>query len=280
MKQFAFVCLALGYAVALQAQTTVNYNVILRSNATTVTMWDGNVLTAFGMAPSISTMATVPAFTIHCNEGDTVVLNARNVSQGEHHTVHPHGLDVDTRNDGDPATSFWLEHMQDTTYTFIAKHAGTYLYHCHVGDVLHVQMGMYGLVIVHAAGGAVTAWTGGPAFNREYAWLCSEMDEYWHDSIPEHDPLTDTLHIPPYEPDYFLINGKSETQLASDTRRPAVAGAAQYGHGGCVTWRTLRRDVNAGGRGCFVGGRAVCGYEYRPGFERSADPGHHTRISQ
>lgn len=217
MKRNLVLLFALCSALSLKAQTTVEYNVILRSNATTTTMWDGNVLTAYGMAPDLSTMATVPAFTIHCFEGDTVVITARNVSQGDHHTVHLHGLDVDTRNDGDPMTSFWLEHMQDTTYTFVAAHAGTYFYHCHVGDVLHVQMGMYGLVIVHAAGGANTAWTGGPMFNKEYAWLTSEMDEYWHDSIPEHDPLTDTLHIPPYEPDYFLVNGKSETQLAGDT---------------------------------------------------------------
>lgn len=195
------------------AQTTRTFNVYLRSNFGTDTMWDGNVIRVFGMTGLLSASPRIPAKTIYCNEGDTVILNALNISQNEHHTIHLHGLDVDTRNDGDPMTSFSLEHMQDTTYTFIAKHAGTYLYHCHVGDVVHVQMGMYGLIVVKAANEVNTAYTGGPAFDQSYNWILSEVDKSWHDTVPAHDPITDTIHLPPYHPDYFLINGKSETQL-------------------------------------------------------------------
>jgi FtsP/CotA-like multicopper oxidase with cupredoxin domain len=106
--------------------------------------------------------------------------------------------------------------MQDTTYSFRATHAGTYIYHCHVADVVHVQMGMYGLIVVKAAGGVNTAWTGGPAFSQDYKWLTAEYDRSWHDSIPYHDPNEDTVHVPPYIPDYFLINGHSQQELISD----------------------------------------------------------------
>ena len=206
-----FLCLYSG------AQTTRYYQVILRSDVGEITLWDGTIIPAYGFSPLLSQPISVPGYTIYAEEGDTVIITARSVSQGAHHTIHLHGLDVDTRNDGDPATSFYLEHMQDTDYTFIATHAGTYIYHCHVADVVHVQMGMYGSVIVSAAGGAAQAWTGGPAFDKEYNWLLTEVDTAWHYDPPEHDVNTDTFSIPPYTPQYFLINGISDTMLASNS---------------------------------------------------------------
>lgn len=199
------------------------YNEFLRSNFGDQTMWDGETFRVFGITNTIVETPQAPARTLFCNEGDTVILNTLSFSQLDHHTIHLHGLDVDTRNDGDPMTSFWLEHLQDTTYSFRATHAGTYLYHCHVGDVVHVQMGMYGLIVVKAAGGAQTAWTGGPAYDQGKNWITSEMDRAWHDTIPVHDPDMDTLHIPPYLPDYFLINGKSHQELVHDSIRISAA---------------------------------------------------------
>jgi plastocyanin len=198
------------------AQTTFTYNCILRSNVQKDTLCDGRVLPVFGITSSLGSPAKIPAKILYCNEGDSVVLVARSISQNEHHTIHLHGLDVDTRNDGDPSTSFWLSHMQDTTYSFRAKYAGTYLYHCHAADVVHVQMGMYGMIVVRAAGGAKNAWTGGPAFNSDRKWLMSEVDSVWHYHVPVHDTLMDTLRIPKYEPQYFLINGKCGSEVSSD----------------------------------------------------------------
>jgi hypothetical protein len=208
--------LFLVFAVILQAQTTITYLCILRSNAQKDTLCDGRVLPIFGIASTLSGATKIPAKILYCNEGDSVVLNTKSISQGEHHTIHLHGLDVDTRNDGDPATSFWLSHQQDTTYSFKAKNAGTYLYHCHAADVVHVQMGMYGMIVVRAAGGVKTVWTGGPVYNKDYKWLMSEIDSTWHYHVPVHDTLLDTLHIPKYQPNYFLINGKCGSEISND----------------------------------------------------------------
>jgi FtsP/CotA-like multicopper oxidase with cupredoxin domain len=211
-----FIIVLLFAALCVSGQTTLNYTVILRSNVGMDTMWDGVSMRVFGLTPGLSAPVKVPALVLYCNEGDSVVLDARSISQNEHHTIHLHGLDVDTRNDGDPSTSFWLQHMQDTTYSFKANNAGTYLYHCHVADVVHVQMGMYGMIVVRAAGGVNTAWTGGPAFSQDYNWLMAEYDRSWHDTILYHDPIEDTIHIPPYTPDYFLVNGHSQQELLTD----------------------------------------------------------------
>lgn len=211
-----FLAFAFLLTLVAESQNTITYQCILRSNAQKDTMCDGKVIPIFGITNTLGAAAKIPAKILYCNEGDSVVLNTKSISQNEHHTIHLHGLDVDTRNDGDPSTSFWLSHLQDTTYSFKAKYAGTYLYHCHVADVSHVQMGMYGMIVVRAAGGVKTAWTNGPSFNKDYKWLMSEVDSVWHFNIPVHDTIADTVHIPKYIPNYFLINGKCGNEINTD----------------------------------------------------------------
>jgi FtsP/CotA-like multicopper oxidase with cupredoxin domain len=213
----------LAMTPAVSAQQLKEYNVFLRSNIGKATMWDGVVVTTFGMATKLSGDPTLPAATLYCNEGDTLVLNALSISQKDHHTIHLHGLDADTKNDGDPATSFELSHMQTFPYTVVADHAGTYIYHCHEMDVIHVQMGMYGLIVVRPKDGGQTAWTGGPHYDRTVSWLTSELDRSWHENIPPHDTVADTIHVPPYRPGYFLINGKSESQIDGENTIPISA---------------------------------------------------------
>jgi hypothetical protein len=112
--------------------------------------------------------------------------------------------------------------MESGTYRFKAPHPGTYLYHCHVVSPLHVQAGMYGLLIVKPKGTDNLTWTGGYSFDREYAWLTSELDSTWHSFNVIHNKEADKTPLPHYDPQYFLINGKSEHQL-SDTSIKIVA---------------------------------------------------------
>lgn len=222
MKKFVIVA-AILLSQSVFAQHLKEYNVVLRSNVGKATMWDNVVMPIFGMTIRLSAEPTLPAPTLYCNEGDTLVLNALAISQGDHHSIHLHGMDADTKNDGDPATSFSLAHTQTFPYTVVANHAGTYIYHCHFTDVIHVQMGMYGLVIVRPKDSSATAWTGGPRYDKTVSWLFSELDSSWHKNIPKHDSIADTIHVPPYRPEYFLINGKSESQIAIDTSIPINA---------------------------------------------------------
>jgi len=196
------------------SQVNRTYDLIMRSNFGTTTLWDNNIVRIYGFSQALSAQPTLPGPTLYVNEGDSLLVNAANISQLHTHTVHLHGMDANTKNDGDPMTSHPVYHGQTKTYRVLANHAGTYLYHCHVEDIVHVQMGMYGLVVVKAAGGAKTAWTGGPPFNKSYNWLMAELDKSWHDSVPE--IKDDTLRIPPYKPQYFLVNGKSEQQIDAD----------------------------------------------------------------
>lgn len=153
--------------------------------------------------------ATLPNTSINVHVGDTVNLNVFNASQMKH-TVHLHGLDVDQANDGVETTSQAINSFNSFTYTFIPKHAGMFFYHCHIESTIHVQLGMYGALIVRPMD-EKTAWTDGPSFDKEYNWLLSDLDLSWHDTPPLNG------NIPLFEPDYFLINGKSTENLNEDT---------------------------------------------------------------
>lgn len=212
MKLFLLIPL-LFWTLAMMGQANKTYTAVMRTTGSAI-MWDGYKPVMYGFAENPIRDISFPAQTIIATEGDSVHVKAWNISQ-EHHTIHLHGLDVDMINDGDPMTSFELDHQQRFTYRFKAKDAGTYLYHCHTADVVHVQMGMYGLVVIKPKD-PKTAWTGGPRFEKEYSFLMSELDAAWHNNIPKHDTTSMTAIIPKYAPSYFLINGKSK-QLLTDT---------------------------------------------------------------
>jgi FtsP/CotA-like multicopper oxidase with cupredoxin domain len=190
-------------------------------------LWDNTPTMLMGYTSTMSANIDVPGPTLTYFEGDSVELKLRNMSQGASHTIHLHGLDVDQQNDGVPNLSFEVGHNETKSYFFKAPHPGTYLYHCHVTSALHAQAGMYGLLIVKPNTGINETWEGGYTYDSDYAWMTSELDLAWHeDSIinQPHDTTTNQVHLPDYNPTYFLVNGRSEQQLTEDGI-PVIASA-------------------------------------------------------
>jgi FtsP/CotA-like multicopper oxidase with cupredoxin domain len=179
-------------------------------------LYDGNQIYMMGYTTTIGGAIKAPSPTLNFKEGDSVRIDMWNLSQGPPHTIHLHGLDVNQENDGVPALSFAVEHDDTGSYFFKVPHPGTYIYHCHETSVLHVQAGMYGLVIVRPQSADTLTWENGYSFHREYAWMTSEIDTNWHvDSIINHphDTTATTHLILDYNPQHFLVNGMSEHQL-------------------------------------------------------------------
>lgn len=182
-------------------------------------LWDDTPTMLMGFTALMSASIDIPGPTLTYFEGDSVELKLRNMSQGAPHTIHLHGLDVDQQNDGVPHLSFDVGHNETKSYFFKAPHPGTYLYHCHVTSALHVQAGMYGLLIVKPNTGINETWDGGYIYDSEYAWMTSEIDLAWHeDSIINHpyDSTSMEFLLPDYNPEYFLVNGRSEQQLSEE----------------------------------------------------------------
>lgn len=222
-----------------------------------VRMHDGNTFPVWGFREGIRPMRSisVPGPTIRAREGAHVFLHFFNMSMLPH-TIHPHGLDVPQNVDGVPQTSFEIPMMGSYTYDFIAPHAGTYGYHCHVHTVLHLQMGMYGTIVIESPDGKKTVWEGGPAYDIERIWGTGEFDSYWHDNAGgmgmgmwrgggfgmwmfsasvlrgghgggmgpgdgsgmwPGDGENDGVPFHDYNPDYFVVNGKSGTDIQRDS---------------------------------------------------------------
>lgn len=96
---------------------------------------------------------TTPGPQIRAHQGDLVEVVLRNVDVEGGTTLHWHGVDVPNAMDGvagvtqdavPPGASF--------TYRFVAEDAGTYWYHSHQISHRQVVGGMFGALVVEAAG--------------------------------------------------------------------------------------------------------------------------------
>ena len=132
------------------------------------------------------------------------------------HTVHFHGFkNAIPFFDGEPSSSVSVPMNRAFTYIYRPHDPGTYMFHCHVEDVEHVQMGMTGLVFVRPAQNGNTSLhpsgkyvfndsDGSTGYDREFGMMLTEMwvDSHWADSHIQLPEWSD------YKPDFSMINGR------------------------------------------------------------------------
>lgn len=100
--------------------------------------------------PVWSFNGTVPGPEIRVKEGDKVAVHFRNTGS-QPHSIHLHGqANLKQEMDGVPATSSTVNPGKEFVYEFVADTTGSMMYHCHVATYNHVDMGMYGALIVEA----------------------------------------------------------------------------------------------------------------------------------
>lgn len=103
------------------------------------------------------------------------------------------------------------------TYYFTPPHHGTYMYHCHVAASEHVQMGMYGALIVRPMDFNMAnkaAWTAygkgsGTNYDVEYTIILSEFDARWHLQIESDGELFPDYYVAEWRPDLWMANGRT-----------------------------------------------------------------------
>ncbi len=184
--------------------------------------------------------AQFPAPLIYAAVGDVVEIRLKNLgvtnkgSPNDPHSIHLHGLDVDAANDGVPETSVGAvpANLAGTpgagnvlVYMFSPTNPGTYMYHCHQEADIHVQMGMYGALVVYSAAdkanGSSAYNNGGPGtgsggelwgwkYDKDVVLLLSEIDTRQH--VSEQNGFVGggaTFNPVTYQPQYWVINGLS-----------------------------------------------------------------------
>ena len=179
---------------------------------------------------------------IRVTEGDIVHVTVK--SSKRVHTIHHHGIEPEPINDGVGHTSF--EISGSYTYQWQVDRAnpdildtggaGTYFYHCHVNTPLHVQMGMFGPLVVDPVPaptdppGMRRAFGDGPLYDVRWERIIAPwaVDPRWHElnhdaGLCDFDDLGDPEEaaLNDFRPRYFLINGSFQPRGANATIQAA-----------------------------------------------------------
>ncbi len=173
-----------------------------------------------------------PAKPIRVRQGQ--IVHSTLHAQKNSHTIHHHGMNSSTYNDGVGHVSFEVEGSY--TYQFQPAHAGTYFYHCHKNTVLHFEMGMYGFLIVDPPTGKGRLYEGGPRYDVEAMWAFDDVDPKWRDLNHQAGLCGDDEGLNIFKPKYFMISGVPSPKTKTD---PRVVINAKVGQ------RVLIRHLNA-----------------------------------
>ena len=162
--------------------------------------------------------SSYPAPTMRVTEGQ-IVHTHLTTSTGPH-TIHHHGIEPSTFNDGVGHVSF--EVGDSYTYQWQPKHAGTFFYHCHRNTALHFELGMFGVLIVDPPtedDGLKRVYSRGPTYDHEKLWVADDMDPRWH-LITDHDAGLCGMDVGlnQFEPEYFLLSGVFNNRTRTDPR--------------------------------------------------------------
>jgi manganese oxidase len=160
---------------------------------------------------------SVPGPTLRVKQGDRVIVEFAH-SHFHPHTIHWHGQFVPWQSDGAPGvTQDSVESGSSFTYDFIAKRAGTLWYHCHVDTQMHVQQGLYGMMIVEPQDTTYEPQDVDKEYNLVFSTMRRAIVEAIGTSRHSHPPGCASGFVAPCEnppsqagkPDVFLVNGHS-----------------------------------------------------------------------
>jgi hypothetical protein len=149
-------------------------------------------------------------------------------------------------------TPVQVEDATQFTYYFRAEHPGTYMYHCHVAASEHVQMGMYGALVIRPADGSLSVYGAGTNsdFDVEHTFILSEIDPLWHIAIEK--GTRKGFYPPNWKPQLWFVNGRTfpTTVLPFAWNLPAGASEAEPRYNTYIkvpaTQRFLIRYINMG----------------------------------
>ncbi|UQX87018.1 multicopper oxidase domain-containing protein [Jatrophihabitans telluris] len=174
------------------------------------------------LVDNVKNHVQISAPLIYAQAGQDLRLTLFNLGMGnrpdlfDSHTIHFHGFANQIAYfDGVPDASLSVPPGQSLHYRYLPVDAGTYMYHCHVEDVEHVQMGMNGMVFIaprkglnyayDTAGDATTPNEQSSRFDRQFSIHLSEIFPQGHFG-DAHIQDTDWTDFTGY---FRLMNGRA-----------------------------------------------------------------------
>ncbi|MCC7165604.1 MAG: copper oxidase [Anaerolineae bacterium] len=165
---------------------------------------------------------TVPGPLIRVNEGDTVRVILKN-ELPEATSIHWHGIPVPNNQDGvaEPAvTQKPIMPGETYTYEFVAKPAGTFMYHSHVQTDRQIPIGLSAPFIIDPPGAKT--------YDKDFVVMLNEWQV--------RDGKTYAAMPGMNEPNYFTVNGKAYPDIPTinvkqgERVRVRLIGAGQFEH--------------------------------------------------
>jgi len=236
-----------------------------------ITLADGKVLYMFGFSdlagvPNDQVMnegglaAHFPGPLLAFDEGDQVYLTLSNVGLWKRpdlfdpHTIHFHGHpNMASIFDGLPESGIGINTGASVTYYYQITDPGTYMYHCHVEALEHMQMGMLANLYVRPKqnklpdGTILNGFThhtgykyayndgdGSTKYDVEAMFMLSGLDAYFHDEHENFQPLP----FATMKDTYPTINGRgypdtvNTATLGVPTRDGVIMNATPYNPAG------------------------------------------------
>lgn len=138
---------------------------------------------------------TVPGPMIRVTEGDQVRIIVKN-DLDDPTTIHWHGVEVPNAMDGVPGvTQDPIQPGETFTYEFVAKPAGTFMYHSHYEGDVQVSAGLYAPIIIDPKEPTIQADVDVTLMISE--WLMRGGQTYA------------AMPMSGMEPNFFTLNGKA-----------------------------------------------------------------------
>jgi len=204
--------------------SAASYTLYIKAGTHTINGAGGTTLKVWGFTDNASTGPMVPGPLLESQEGETVTVTVYNQHTRAHNFV-VRGVTTDTNS---------IAAGSSKTYNFTTPRAGTYLFSDTLNSNINREMGLYGALVVRAAGGVKKAWTNGPSFDLERLWVVSDMDKpRWNDVAGNGG----TVNTGTYRPNFFMMNGLGGFDGMHDPNSILQGQAGQTG---------LVRIVNAG----------------------------------
>lgn len=216
-------------------------NLNFTSGTATVPMWGFATSAGTSGCMMMGAAGRVPGNQIELAAGDTLNLTLNMMMSPQEnapppspnyngHTIHLHGADVPTLMDGVPETSQAIisgsyKYVWDTTSSSTTSAPiGSFIYHCHVHTVKHLDMGMYGPIIIRPRNATGTTLMNqitadsASSFDREQTYVISAVDPAYHTAVGDSPVFAD------YNPVYFLLNGTEGISTATPASAATLSG--------------------------------------------------------
>lgn len=155
---------------------------------------------------------TVPGPFLRVREGDTVVVNLKNLDHDMVHSIDFHAAQM---NHGG-AQILQVPPLETRTLKFVAKKAGLYVYHCATPHVpTHLAKGMYGMILVEPKEGLSQV-------DKEFYIM---QGEYYTKELPGFRGMHqhDGLRLLDERPTFVVMNGRPHG-LSGENAMKARAG--------------------------------------------------------